>query len=519
LLKTKIKAAIIILTFIASVCPASFCFVSAKYEKLSALEVPKIYPRSSWSKSSYDKRTKKMWPAKYEDPEVIVVHHTAASYSGSTAKQVQKIFKYHSYTKKWGDIGYNYVIGKNGMIFEGRYGGNGAVGGHAYYNGTNFNEGSIGIAIIGNYEDEKLSAEARDSLEKLIGWLAANNNIDINSSIRFHGKNLDDSVIGHQDIGDTDCPGTNIYKNLDEVRSNGFDFAATYANYAYSYESGAAAYEIVKGKRYSGSGRSPVINVSKTQIFAYDSGGEAEKSDSSASYTFPSGTLVKIDSGTKKGLIEINTLREITSSAVLDTSYDTSSFVEITEEKWASYPVGAVAGFRSGSFLKSEDGNYYAISGGQKRRLELSGPDIELLDLSSAHTVMTSELSVYAEGNVINSLNDFPEGSLITSNYKTYYFISGGQKKKVTKNVFRATFSRSMAIKVSAKFLKKYVTNGKLSFRNGATVNYRGKYYFIENEMRRQFMTKGLAAKMGYKNIVKAKRTEMAGIGKSSEVE
>jgi hypothetical protein len=517
LLKTKIKSAIVILTVVASLYPASFSFALAKYEKLSSAEVPKIFPRSSWSKSSYDKRAKSLWPTKYKDPEVIVVHHTAASYKGSAAKQVREIFKYHSYTKKWGDIGYNYVIAKNGMIFEGRYGGNGAVGGHAYYNGTNFNEGSIGIAVIGNYEDEKLSSEAQDSLEKLVGWLASNNNISINSSVKFHGENFSDSVIGHKDIGDTDCPGKNIYNNLDEVRLSGSGLAATYANYAYSYESGGTAYEISKGKRYSESARGSVINISKTQLFAYASGGVAERSVSSASYAYPSGTLVK--NGSQKGIIENDTLREISSTAVLDTSYDESSFVEISSEKWASYSAGTAAGFRSGAFLRDQSGNYFVITGSQKRKISLSAADLKLIDLSSAHSANASEMAGYSEGSAVSSPTDFPDGSLITANYKAYYFISGGQKKKVTKNVFRANLSRGMAIKVSAKFLKKYKTNGKLSFRNGATVSYRGKYYFIENGARRQFSSKGLASAMGYLDIIKAKRTEMSGIGQGAKIE
>jgi hypothetical protein len=520
LTKIKTKKAVIILIAIAGLSGAPFCFVSAKNSKLSVSDVPEIYPRSSWSKSSYEKRTKNIWPAKYEDPKVIVVHHTAASYSGSTAKQVRKIYKYHSYTKKWGDIGYNYIIGKDGKIFEGRYGGNGAVGGHAYYNGTNYNEGSIGIAVIGNYDDEKLSAEAQDSLQKLVGWLAANNSITVNSDIKFHGKKLDNTVIGHRDIGSTDCPGKRIYDNLDAMRSKGAEFSEEFSNYAYSYEVGGTAYEIANGKRYSKSGRQPVVNISKNQILAYGSGGDAEVSVQQGLFDYPSGTLVKVSSEGKRGIIENGNLRTISGDSLLSSSYDSSSFVEITSEKWASFPSGSPAEFRNGAFVKDLGGNYFILSGNKKRRIILSDSDLKSIDRSSAHDISDGESARYAEGEIISSADSFPAGALLTGDYKNYFYVSEkGLKKKISKDVFRATFSRGMAIKVSQKFLKKYKTREVFPFQSGATVNYRSKYYFIENGARRQFATKSLAASMGYKNIIKAKRTEMAGVGEGKKIE
>ena len=47
------------------------------------------------------------------------------------------------------DIGYNFLVDRYGIIFEGRYGGvdRGVIGAHA----TNFNTGTTGIAMIGDY--------------------------------------------------------------------------------------------------------------------------------------------------------------------------------------------------------------------------------------------------------------------------------------------------------------------------------------------------------------------------------
>jgi hypothetical protein len=143
-----------------------------------------------------------------------------------------------------------------------------------------------------------------------------------------------------------------------------------------------------------------------------------------------------------------------------------------------------------------------------------------LVDLESAHSAADSELAGYADGSSIDSLTDFPQGTLITyDNKKFFYLNGGGAKKEMTQNVFRATFSRSMAVKVSKKLSQRYKNRGKLTFQNGAVVSYNKKYYFIENGTRRQFASKNLAISMGYQNIVKAKRSEMRGIGEGAKIE
>lgn len=48
-------------------------------------------------------------------------------------------------TKHWSDIGYNFIVGEDGNVYEGR--GWGKQGAHS----KNFNNKSIGICIIGDY--------------------------------------------------------------------------------------------------------------------------------------------------------------------------------------------------------------------------------------------------------------------------------------------------------------------------------------------------------------------------------
>ena len=50
----------------------------------------------------------------------IVIHHTEQDMSrfSSEAEAVRSIYKYHTVSRGWGDIGYNYLIGPSGKIYE-----------------------------------------------------------------------------------------------------------------------------------------------------------------------------------------------------------------------------------------------------------------------------------------------------------------------------------------------------------------------------------------------------------------
>ncbi|HEX2173234.1 MAG TPA: N-acetylmuramoyl-L-alanine amidase, partial [Dehalococcoidia bacterium] len=44
-------------------------------------------------------------------------------------------------------MGYNYLIDRYGNVYEGRYGGDNVVAGHALC----YNRGSVGIALLGDF--------------------------------------------------------------------------------------------------------------------------------------------------------------------------------------------------------------------------------------------------------------------------------------------------------------------------------------------------------------------------------
>ncbi len=188
----------------------------------------------------------------------IIIHDTGCcNQYTDPLTTIQRINKDHSITRGWEDIGYNYIIDKKGNIYEGRKGGNGKKGAHAYDNRLcrNFNVGSVGIALIGDFDRQKPTQEALNSLYKLVGWLSAANGIDpekmdlktpVWTNPKYKGECISEyggsfsqvfvgpSVLGHKDIEkDNDDPGV---LNMNILRKEANKWKQRYENLVYQKE-------------------------------------------------------------------------------------------------------------------------------------------------------------------------------------------------------------------------------------------------------------------------------------------
>ena len=158
------------------------------------------------------------WPYQYS-PEIkkIIIHHTGTNnskYSGQSAEEVMRAtYKFHANIKNWGDIGYHFIISPNGTIFEGKAGGDFIIGGHAYCANTQ----TIGISLMGNYEDEHLNDMQIVALKNLIISLSKKYNLDPATQSTFLEK-YTYNLVGHKDYGQTLCPGKNVYKYMSVIR-------------------------------------------------------------------------------------------------------------------------------------------------------------------------------------------------------------------------------------------------------------------------------------------------------------
>lgn len=131
--------------------------------------------------------------------DLIVIHHV-----GGTDRDVSaaEIHEWHL-QNGWSGIGYNFVIRKDGTIERGRP--EWAIGSHAY----GYNSRSIGINIVGAFEGEIVPTDAQiEAASQLVAELATKYGIDV----------VPTNVVGHCDLMSTDCPGNNLYSELDTIR-------------------------------------------------------------------------------------------------------------------------------------------------------------------------------------------------------------------------------------------------------------------------------------------------------------
>ncbi len=174
---------------------------------------PRINSRASWGADE----SIRTWRPQLGRVTGAVVHHTAGN-NGYTAAQVpgiiRGIYRFHAVSREWGDIGYNVLVDQFGRAWEGRYGGveNAVIGAHA----TGANSTSFGISLMGNFEEtEHVTPAAFRTVAQVIGWVFSWHGIRASESA---GVSSAGRIVGHRDVGNTACPGTNVYSRLGELR-------------------------------------------------------------------------------------------------------------------------------------------------------------------------------------------------------------------------------------------------------------------------------------------------------------
>jgi len=152
----------------------------------------------------------------YAKVQQVIIHHTAGGSNAPAdpAAVVRGIYYFHAVEKDWGDIGYNYLIDQHGNVYEGRKGGLGVVGAHV--SGNNY--GSVGIALIGNYNESAPSGNMLSGLIDLLEYIADQTGIDLTANHNFEDKNIP-VVAGHRDVNSTECPGDVLYGMLADAAS------------------------------------------------------------------------------------------------------------------------------------------------------------------------------------------------------------------------------------------------------------------------------------------------------------
>ncbi|RPK88728.1 N-acetylmuramoyl-L-alanine amidase [Streptomyces sp. ADI98-12] len=188
---------------------------------------PKIVTRKGWGA---DESLRDKSFAYTGTVKAAFVHHSATGNNYTCAEApsvIRGIYRYHTKSSGWRDLGYNFMVDKCGTVYEGRAGGvdKAVLGAHT----LGFNSNSTGIAVLGSFSSAKPPKAAVDAVAKLTAWKlglsGANPKGKVTltsggSNLYAKGRKVSLHVIsGHRDGYSTECPGTRLYGQLGAARS------------------------------------------------------------------------------------------------------------------------------------------------------------------------------------------------------------------------------------------------------------------------------------------------------------
>ncbi|MBS44792.1 MAG: hypothetical protein CMH83_16830 [Nocardioides sp.] len=177
---------------------------------------PVIYSRAQWGA---DERLREASSLHYYEVHAGFVHHTvnANDYSRSEVPGIiRSIYAYHTRSRGWSDIGYNFLVDRFGRIWEGRYGGvdRPVVGAHT----LGYNDYSFAMSAIGNYETTKPTKKMVQAYGALFAWKLSLHGVSASSTSQQVGSSTFPAINGHRDAGQTACPGKYLYARIPKIR-------------------------------------------------------------------------------------------------------------------------------------------------------------------------------------------------------------------------------------------------------------------------------------------------------------
>ncbi len=191
---------------------------------------PTIRLNSEWGSPGYQTQNSGCagGPRYASDIRAMVVHHTVTTNNYSqdqVPKLLQGIHRFHTGTRGWCDVAYNFLVDKFGTLWEGRSGGidRPVIGGHA----RGFNTSTFAVSLLGQYQSnikspapERPSSAQLQAVMALGAWKLRLHGVDPNGTtllknsaaggVLKHPSNeyvRVPTILGHRDLGVTSCPG------------------------------------------------------------------------------------------------------------------------------------------------------------------------------------------------------------------------------------------------------------------------------------------------------------------------
>jgi len=147
------------------------------------------------------------------------VHHTVNANDYTRAEVpgiLRSIYAYHTQSRGWSDVGYNFLVDRFGRIWEGRYGGvdRPVVGAHT----LGYNDYAFAMSAIGNYDIKRPSSAMVQAYGALFAWKLSLHGVDASSPKQWVGSKNFEAINGHRDADSTACPGRYLYARIPQIR-------------------------------------------------------------------------------------------------------------------------------------------------------------------------------------------------------------------------------------------------------------------------------------------------------------
>ncbi len=184
-----------------------------------------VLPRSAWGADLAPKG-----PLPAEDVRFLLVHHTATSNVIPNQRSlIRNVYAFHtSPTKGWNDVAYNFFVGPDGTVWEGRAG---SLDGPVRADATGGNQGFAQlVCLLGDFTTTAPPAAMQASLVRLLAHLSGRYRLSTwdDATTTFISRGSDKwragqavtarTISGHRDMTFTTCPGNAAYALLDQWR-------------------------------------------------------------------------------------------------------------------------------------------------------------------------------------------------------------------------------------------------------------------------------------------------------------
>jgi len=126
----------------------------------------------------------------------VAIHHSAIPLA--TNETIRSVQDLHMDTNHWADVGYHYVIDKEGIVYEGR---------DIHVRGASvagYNTGTIGVCVMGNFELDFPLEIQLTKLQQVVNWLATTYTL---THLATHHEFNPESL----------CPGKNMLPYIDPL--------------------------------------------------------------------------------------------------------------------------------------------------------------------------------------------------------------------------------------------------------------------------------------------------------------